>query len=122
MATGLTAFAGGLAGLDTSTGKVKPFVAGTGLVCLGTFANTVANTSGSDSPLVGSGAVVVILKREIKVVWFKNDGTNPVIATTIGSLVYGIDDQTVSALATSRSAVGIAWKIDTNLGVAVEMT
>lgn len=119
--TGTTAFENGAAMLKPSTGKVLPAVTGAGqgeLVCLGTFAETVANASGVDQP------VVVQLKRELKVVWFANDGTNPVTATDISKTVYLSDDQTVSisSATSTRGVAGIAWAIDSTLGVAVELT
>lgn len=117
--TGKTAYKGGLAVYDQSAGKCIPSETGAGqtdLFCLGTFAETVANASGADMD------VVVSLKREVKVIWFANDGTNPVLATDLGKSVYGVDDQTVSILATNRSAVGIAWALDATLGVAVELS
>lgn len=119
--TGKTAFKGGIAVYDQSVGKCIPSETGatqTDLFCLGLFAETVANSSGSDKD------VVVELKREIAVVWFANDGTNPVLATDLGKPVFGVDDQTVSIsnATNTRSAVGTAWAIDATLGVAVELT
>lgn len=117
--TGKTAFKGGIAVYDQSAAKCIPSETGasqTDLFVLGVFAETVANASGADKD------VVVDLKREITVRWFANDGTNPVLATDLGKTVYGADDQTVSILNTNRSAVGVAWALDTVLGVAVEMT
>lgn len=117
--TGKTAFRGGIAVFDQSVGKCIPSETGVGqtdLFCLGVFAETVANASGGDLD------VVVQLKREVRGYWFANDGTNPVLVTDLGKPVFGADDQTVSILATNRSAVGTAWAIDATLGVFVEMT
>lgn len=117
--TANTAFKGGIAMWDQSLGKCVPASTGaTAVDCvvLGTFAETVANTSGADKD------VVVHLKREIRVKWFKNDGTNPVTATDLLKTVYAVDDQTASILNTNRSALGVAWAIDATLGVAVELT
>lgn len=115
MPTANTAWKGGIAVYDQSAGKVIPAGAQTDLTPIGTFEETVANTSGADK------AVTVRLFREVRVTWFKNDGTNPVLATDIGKSVYMVDDETVSILSTSRSVLGQAWAIDTTLGVAVEV-
>lgn len=119
--TGNTAYKGGIAMYDQSLGKCVPAGTGAGFadcVTLGIFAEKVANTSGSDVD------VVVELKREIHVVWMKNDGTNPVTANDIGKSIYAVDDQTVSisSATSTRSVVGVAWAVDATLGVAVEMT
>jgi hypothetical protein len=118
--TGKTAFKGGIAMYDQSVAKCIPAETGAGqsdLFALGTFNETVANTSGADKD------VVVRLKREIRVLWFKNDGTNPVTANDIGKNVYAVDDQTVaiSDATGTRSVLGTAWAIDATLGVAVEV-
>jgi len=119
--TGKTAYRGGIAAYDQSAGKCIPAETGAGqtdLFMLGLFYETVANASGSDMD------VVVQLKREIRVVWFANDGTNPVLATDLGKTVYAVDDQTasISNASSTRSALGTAWALDSVLGVAVEVT
>lgn len=109
---------GGLAAYDQSLGKVVEVTTGatsTDQFILGTFYETV-DASAADAP------VVVNLKREVTVVWMKNDGTNPVTVNDIGKPIFGVDDETVSILNTNRSTVGIAWAVDATLGVAVEMT
>jgi hypothetical protein len=113
--SGKVAYKGGVAVYDQSAAYCIPSEAQTDLFVLGTFAEKV-DASAADK------SVVVKLKREVTVVWFANDATNPVLATDIGKTVYGVNDQTVSILSTSRSAVGVAWAVDATLGVAVEMT
>lgn len=115
--TGKTAFKNAVAVYDQSLGKCIPAEAGqTDLFALGHFYEKVVNASGADVD------VVVNLKREVKVTWYANDATNPVLVTDIGKPVYMVDDQTASILATARSVLGTAWAVDATLGVAVEMT
>jgi hypothetical protein len=114
LAAGKKAWKGGVAVYDESAAACIPGEAQTDLFVLGFFAETV-DATGVAKP------VAVQLKKEIVVRWLKNDGTNPVLATDIGKDVYVVDDQTVSILATARSAIGKAWAIDSALGVAVEV-
>lgn len=120
--TGKTAWKGGLAVYDQSAGKCIPSETGAGqtdLFCLGVFAETVANSSGADKD------VVVQLKREVRVIWFANDGGGtPATANDIGKACYGLDDTTVSmsSATSTRSVVGTVWAVDATLGVAVELT
>lgn len=118
--TGLTAFKGGIATYDRSLGKCVPASTGAGstdLFMLGCFAETIVNSSGSDLP------VTVELKKEITVVWFANDGGNPVTVNDIGSDIFALDDQTVSlsSASSTRSVIGKPWAIDSVRGVAVEV-
>lgn len=118
--TGKTAYKGGIAVYDQSVGKCIPAETGAGqtdLFMLGLFYETVANASGADLD------VVVNLKKEVRVTWMKNDGTNPVLATDLGKDIYAVDDQTVSisSATSTRSVIGKAWALDATLGVAVEM-
>ena len=120
LASGSVAYKGGLAAYDQSVGKVVPVSTGAGsadLFALGVFYKKV-DASAADA------TVIVDLKREVNVVWMKNDGTNPVTVNDIGKSIYGVDDQTVSisSAASTRSVVGVAWAVDATLGVAVEMT
>lgn len=64
--------------------------------------------------------MIVDLKREVVITYLQNDVANPV--TTINTVAYGVDDQTVSSLGTGRSPVGLVWTIDPLLGVGVELT
>lgn len=118
--TGSTAFKGGIAVYDRSLGKCVPASTGVGandLFILGVFNETVANASGADLP------VNVELKKEVTVVWFANDGANPVTANDVGSDIYALDDQTVSlsSAGSTRSVIGKPWAIDSVRGVAVEV-
>lgn len=116
--TGKTAYQNALAAYDRSAGKCIPFEIQADLFVLGFFTETTVNASGADKD------VVVRLKREIEIVWLKNDTVAPVTANDIGKAVYGIDDQTVSVDSdtAARSAVGTAWAVDATKGVAVELT
>ncbi len=118
--TGLTAYKGGIAMYDPVQGKCIPAVTGAGqndLFPLGTFYQTVANSSGADMD------VIVRLKREIRILWFKNDGANPVTVNDLGKDCFAVDDQSVSNsnAGGTRSVLGKAWALDTTLGVAVEV-
>ena len=118
--TGVKAQKGGMAAYDQSAGKVTKVQTGAtfnDLFILGTFHETVDATSADK-------AVIVDLKREVNIVWMANDGTNPVTVNDIGKSIYGVDDQTVSisSATSTRSVVGVAWAVDSTLGVAVEMT
>lgn len=114
--SGKKAFKGGIAVYDESASACIPAEEQTDLFTLGTFAETV-DASGAALP------VNVRLKREVRVLWFANDGTNPVLATDVGKDVYVVDDQTVSISSdtSTRSIIGTAWAVDAAKGVAVEV-
>jgi len=114
LASGKKAYKGGIAVYDESAAAVIPGEAQTDLFVLGLFDEQVDATSAAKP-------VNVQLKKEVRIRWFPNDGTNPVLATDIGKSVYLVNDQDVSILSTGRSVIGIAWAIDTVKGVAVEM-
>lgn len=121
IATGTQVWRGGLAAYDQSVGKCVSVATGAGdadLFLLGTFYESLNNTTGADAD------VVVTLKKEVRVTWLANDGSNPVTANDLGKDVYGVDDQTVSvsSATSTRSVVGKAWALDSTLGVAVELT
>lgn len=109
---------GKLAAYDQSEGKVVPAATGANEAdhfALGFFAETKAS-SGSDQ------TITVEHFKEVEIVWFKNDVTNPVTANDIGKDVYAVDGETVSisSATSTRSVCGRARAIDTTLGVAVE--
>lgn len=113
--SGKKAFKGGVAAYDQSAGKCIPAEGQTDLFVLGLFDEDVDATAAEK-------LVNVKLKREVRLRWLPNDGTNPVTVNDIGKTVYAVNDQDVSILSTGRSAIGVAWAVDTSRGVAVEMT
>lgn len=113
LTVGTKAWKGGIAVLDTATGKVKPGVTGTGLLYIGRFAESV-DASAAEKP------VNVDLSPEIEVVWWNNDTGGAITATMVGGPAYVLDDQTVTATATGRSLAGRVWAVDALRGVAVQ--
>lgn len=106
--------------LDTATGKVKPGAAGTGLVLIGVFDETVDATSAGPLGAVAQ-PVSVDLLREVNLEWFAND-TGTAVSGTTGLLqaCYVLDDQTVSGASSGNSIAGLVWAVDSVKGVAVE--
>lgn len=118
LATGVKAYKGGRACIDTSTGNVVPGKASTTLLSIGLFAETVDNTSGGATTPVN-----VDLENEITVRWFANDaGGSPVAAANLGSDCWIKDDQTVTLAANGNSVAGRIWAVDTLKGVGVQQT
>lgn len=113
LTAGTKAWKGGLAVIDTATGKVKPGVAGAGLLYIGKFDETVDATLAEKN-------VSVDLGMEIEVVWWNNDTGAPITAAMVGGPCYVLDDQTVSSVGTSRSLAGRVWLVDAIYGVAVQ--
>lgn len=105
-------YRGGIACFDTSTGLVAKAFVSTTLMPIGRYAEDQNTASG--------GSVLVELFKEVVAHWYANDGT--VVAGTVGSLCYLVDDQTVAnADATNtRSVAGRVWEIDSVKGVLVE--
>lgn len=101
VAAAVRIFAGSLVVLDAQ-GNAKPAVGATGLVARGRAQAQVDNRLG----LAGDLTVAV----EAGVFGFNHDGD--VTRAHIGSLVYLVDDQTVSATATGQSAAGILMDLE----------
>jgi len=111
----MKAFKGGIACFDSAAaGNVVQGKASTTLTRIGVFAETVDNTGGAAGALL----VNVELDREVQGQWFANDGS--VDATKIGADVYIADDHTVTTTSAGNSKAGRCWKVDSQLGVAVE--
>jgi len=114
LAVGNKAWKGGKAVLDLSTAKCEPGHEETDLFDIGTFDETVDATAAEK-------LVNVNLGKEIEVQWWANaGGGDAVVATDVGSLVYILDDQTVTRTATAHSVAGRCWAVDATKGVAVE--
>ncbi len=112
LATGKTAYAGGLACIS-ATGYATPGAVATTLKALGRFAEQVSNP-GAD------GAVKVRIERGT--FRFKNSTSTDAIAITdIGATAYIVDDEQVAKTngGNTRSAAGIIRDVDAD-GVWVE--
>lgn len=115
MAAAVKAYKGGIACFDTaSPGYVTPGKLATTLTRIGVFAETQDNTAGA----AGALNVNVEFDREVQGQWFANDGS--VTAAAVGTDVYLADDHTVSTTSVGASKAGRCWKVDSQLGVAVE--
>ena len=117
LTSGKVAWKGGMAVLETTTGKVLPAAAATPTcIRIGVFAEHVDATS-TEKP------VNVDLESQIHLEWFANDVTTPVVAAThTGSLCYALNDATVTMSATSAglAVAGRVWAVDATKGVLVE--
>jgi hypothetical protein len=108
-------YQGGIACFDTSTGLVAKAAPSTTMIPIGVFTE--------DKLVTGNAAQVIELFRELEAAWFPNaTAGDAVVAATIGSLCYLLDDQTVAQndATNTRSVAGRVWKIDTTKGVLVE--
>jgi hypothetical protein len=113
-----TAFRGGQAAADTSSGCVRPATSNNAnLINIGNFVDDVS-TSGS----TGTAFVNVELAREIECVWYDNaTGANKVAAANIFSNVYMLDDHTVTLSTGVGSAIaGRVWDVDSFQGVLIQ--
>lgn len=114
LASGYVAYQGGTAVLSLGTGKVRPGVAGLGLLVIGTFA-TDKDASTADQ------IVTVNFDREKTALrWYANSGTSAVAATDLGALCYVEDDQTVAINGSGKTVAGRVWAVDATKGVLVE--
>lgn len=112
-----TAYIGGRACGDTSTGGVKPGQASTTLIPIGKFLQNVDN-SGSTA----SVKVMVQLDTEIFCDWWDNaTGANKVLAANVFSDCYMLDDHTVTLASSGNSKAGRVWGVDAK-GVLVQAT
>lgn len=108
-------YQGGRACFDTSTGLVAKAFASTTLVPIGTYVEDQNTASGQK--------VLINLDKEVVGIWYANSAsTDTIVAATIGSDCYLVDDQTVAKTSNSsaRSIAGRVWAIDSVKGVLVE--
>lgn len=117
LTSGTKAYKGGDCCLVLATGQVQPGAAGTGLVFIGMFAETIDATSAAQ-------LVNVDLMREVTLEWLDNDTAGTPVSGTTGILgpCYILDDHTVTAVPTVNSLAGVVWAVDSAKGVAVERT
>lgn len=104
---------------DASTADAKP--AGTGTdtddMPLGLANNAPDNSSGSSGDL----KVIVDLFQPVECVVLGNDpGAGALDSSDLLSIVYFLDDQTVTSTSANNSKAGRLWKIDSD-GCHVEM-
>jgi hypothetical protein len=111
--SGSIAYQGGIACIDTTTGKVVPGSTATTLLVIGMFAETIDASAGDK-------LVNVDLGREVAIEWLVNSGSGAVASTDVGSVCYVKDDQTVTITPTGASIAGRVWAVDSTRGVAVE--
>lgn len=112
LADGLKAFKGGLAAGVIGDGEVAPATLDEGLRVIGRFTETVKAPESATAP------VEVEFPYEVRVDFFANAGD--IDATSIFSVAYAADDQTVTADDTGASPVGVILKLDDRgVGVAV---
>jgi hypothetical protein len=109
-------FQGGIACGDTSTGNVTKGQAGTSLIKIGEFVESVDNSAGG----AGALSALVSLDREIVARWYDNDTGTPVTAAEVFSDCYVLDDHTVTGSSTGNSKAGRVWAVDSVKGVLVE--
>jgi hypothetical protein len=116
LAVGNKGWKGGMAFLDSSTGKCEPGHASENdLIYIGTFDETIDATSVEK-------LVNVDLGMEIEVRWWENSVANAIAASDVGKLCYAEDDQTVTITSATgaNSVVGRIWAVDSVKGVAVQ--
>lgn len=98
-----TIYKGSLVALNA--GYAAPGAVATGRIAVGRALETVVN-AGAD------GAVNV--KVEMGIFKWANDGTNPVVAASVGGIAYMFDDQTVSVNSTGTSVAGKIIQLDSD--------
>lgn len=113
LASGTKAYKHGLCVLNIGAGTVQPGTATTGKIAIGRFAETVDAT-------LAALPVQVDLSKEIEASWWASHDSNVPGATTVGSLVYIEDDQTVSTNSTGRSVAGRCWAVNGTSETLVE--
>lgn len=107
---------GGAACGDKSTGGVKPAQASTTLISLGSFEESIDNSSGTTTV-----TVLVNLQKEVTASWQDNaTGANKVLASDLFNDVYWQDDHTVTKATSGNSVAGRVLGVDTLKGVLVE--
>lgn len=108
--TNVTLYAGAFAVL--SAGYLIPSGVATGLTRAGKITDTVINTGAN-----GAVTAYVEFPKEKTLFPFLGDPDNLPTQAHVGGTVYLLDDQTVSSLATGKSAAGTLWKLETTNGV-----
>jgi hypothetical protein len=105
------AYKGGTAIGDPSTGTVVPGAVATGKLFLGIFAEQIDNTGSTNT----TALVNVDFIYERTVLWRDNDGS--ITSANLFSPCYVVDDHTVGASSSGKSAAGTIVAVDTTLGV-----
>lgn len=113
LTNGTKGYRGGMACIDTTTGKVVPGSASTTLFFLGYFKRTADATG-------GEVICQVDLDKELNLEWFANaTAGDAVAATDVGKVCYILDDQTVTITATGHSPAGVVMAVSATDGVLV---
>lgn len=105
-------YAGGIAVIDA--GYAAPGRTATGLIAVGTFAETVDNSGGA------AGDKSVQVTPGVFGPFANSAGGDAVVAASVGAACYIVDDQTVMITATGKSAAGKVIKVDST-GVYVQL-
>lgn len=113
LAVGNKGWKNGMAVIDLSTGKCEPGHIESDLFYLGKFDETIDAT-------LAETLINVNLGIEIEIEWWANDSVSPVVASSLCSLAYILDDQTVSSDGSGRSVAGRIWGVDALKGVAIQ--
>lgn len=103
---------GSMVGLNAA-GYAVPVTEATGITAVGMAEESVDNTSGAD------GAVNVTI-RYGTFKWTNGATTDAITRAEIGDAAYGVDNSTVSDVATGRSIVGVIVDVDADGGIWVE--
>lgn len=95
-------YQGALIMMDTA-GRVRPAAASvSGTYCVGVAQPRDLDLDRYDNTIVGHTAGAITVRYKEGAFGFLNDGTNPILATTQpGTVVYAVDDQTVSLSSSS---------------------
>jgi len=106
------AYKGATALGDPATGTVIPGATATGKLVLGVFAEQIDNSANTNT----TALVNVDFLFERTVLWRANDGS--ITSSNLFSPCYVVDDQTVGASSSGKSAAGTIVAVDSVLGVA----
>jgi hypothetical protein len=115
LATADAYYKGAHVGWDTATGKLIVAQASTTYMPVGYAAE--------EKTLAADGNLLVRLYKEVEAYWMANSsGADEVLAASVGSLCYFVDDQTVADndATNTLSVAGRVWAVDSTQGVLVE--
>lgn len=114
LTSGLHAYRGEMACLDTSTGLIViGAAASTTQMFLGFFKRDCDATS-------GAATCQIEFDRERKMEWFANYASDPVVAADVGALCYIYDGKQVCHTSTGNSVCGLVFKVSATDGVLVD--
>ena len=110
-------YQGGIACWDTANGVVTNGKASTTLIKIGEWEVSYDNSGG----VSGGAQVLVDLDTEFMLRWYDNDpGGGALVAANIGTMVYILDDHTVTSTSAGNSFAGRLWKLNSIKGAAIQ--